>query len=268
MDKNGKPSIQLMPTTEDHFPLSDDPVTLSSVEQLFTFNSCEADAKVQEDETPLTTNTQIAFSAANSSDEDDVNLWPCERTIVLPGHPAYIQGLRRGSRQFTVSRINGLDRPEFSFEKLCRAAIEEGQLDSIKSAAFVTDTDTLWALFSTLHAQVLGRRFNKHMKGIVLSLHSAGNTVFMKVLNRHVADKECVNFGMAHLKENGLQWCNDVETDDHSSEAQELNSFKRVISYNFGQLKMVVEDGHQILSARPGCHHLDGGDPNDQDGLG
>lgn len=147
--------------------------------------------------------------------------------------------------------------PSLPFEDLCRAAIEEGNLEAIRSASIVTDSETLWALFSTLHDKVIKTDYyGERKRGIIIVVHRVERTTFLKVINLEAIDDANLMAATAHLKKHRLRWCW-RESPDDSTPKKDMNAFRRVISYNFGGVKIVVEDGNQVLSSAHDCDELE-----------
>lgn len=132
--------------------------------------------------------------------------------------------------------------------------MEEGKLDAIGSASIVIDADSLWALFSTLFDRVTHCDYNQRLKGIILVAHAVANTTFLKAINSEAVDDDPLKAATAHMKKRGIQSCMKEENATYE------NAFKRVISYKFGGIKMVVEDGNQIL---PTAHQCKGANDDD-----
>ncbi|XXH01275.1 hypothetical protein Hte_007629 [Hypoxylon texense] len=179
------------------------------------------------------------------------------RFLVVPGHPPSIRPFFGTERTFTLPDSLSMDTPSLPFEDLCRAAMGEDKLDAIRSASFVTDAETLWALFSTLHDKVIGSDYrDQSFKGITILAHTVEGTTFMKVINIEEIDGFSVKSATAHLKKHRLTWCW-TENSEDSPPPRDMDAFRRVISYNFGDLKIVVEDGNQVLSCPHECDKLE-----------
>ncbi|KAI1397045.1 hypothetical protein F4819DRAFT_101062 [Hypoxylon fuscum] len=153
--------------------------------------------------------------------------------------------------------------PNLAFDDLCRAALETGKLHAIKSAAFATDTETMWGLFSTLLNHVRGQTHSKKKKGeatrgINLTLHKVENTIFMKLLNPYAANDLDTMTATTCFKKDGLKWCWTME--NHPDRSAMTNTFKRVTKFDLCDISMVIEDGDRILPTRHECKKLDGND--------
>ncbi|KAI1453494.1 hypothetical protein F4805DRAFT_478330 [Annulohypoxylon moriforme] len=203
--------------------------------------------------------------SGNDNDDSDVNEDQDEeeeddpRVIVLPGCPPAVQQFNQNNRSFTATKPRRFDRPFLGFESLCCAAIEKGLLSSIKSAKIVTDVSTLWALFITLHCRISGRRYgdhNKHEKGPWIAVEVVEGTIFMKLMNLHNCDHWSNKAATDHLKKEGTEWCHGPAAEGAWKEPQEGKTFKRVISYTFGEINMVVVDEMQALCAPHVCQAL------------
>ncbi|KAI0101180.1 hypothetical protein F4814DRAFT_456112 [Daldinia grandis] len=190
---------------------------------------------------------------------------PGSRILILPGHMPNSTKLTPANRETKVPENYHMDRPYLAFDSLCRAAMENGELRSIKSAAFVTDIDTVWGLFSTLN----GSNFNcklKKAKGICLAVHVVDCTIFMKIVNSHHVDgNQHSKAATHHLTKNGRKWCWSPRVDVESNKQNELNTFKRIMSYEFGGLTMVVEDPYQTLLTPHSCEGVSKKDLKVQD---
>ncbi|XXH01276.1 hypothetical protein Hte_007630 [Hypoxylon texense] len=202
--------------------------------------------------------------------------------LFFTGHPPYVKALSDQDRTFTVPTHYGMDRPSKAFENLCFAAVKEGKLDDIRSADFVTDTETLWCLFSTVYdyasesktpdseasksesgkKKASKSKASKHIytkayakkKGLCVAGQVVNGTIFMKALNTNAIDEEDVKAATAHLRDHGLQWCWSVKGE--SGGPHILNSFKRVVKYKFGDMTLVVEDSSQVLSTAHDCSEI------------
>ncbi|KAI1658742.1 hypothetical protein F4813DRAFT_395628 [Daldinia decipiens] len=182
---------------------------------------------------------------------------PGSRILILPGHLPNSTKLPLNNREAKVPDYYNMDRPYLAFDSLCRAALENEKLMAIKSAAFVTDIDTIWGLFATLKG--VGTPYDslnhkqKQTKGICLAVHVVNGTIFMKIVNSHHVDgNHHFKAATYHLNKNGPQWCWSPCVNDESNKTNELNNFKRIMSYEFSGLTMVVEDPYQTLMA-PHC---------------
>ncbi|KAI0381213.1 hypothetical protein F5Y04DRAFT_289098 [Hypomontagnella monticulosa] len=187
--------------------------------------------------------------------------------IGIPGHPPHMIGIHDDSLlRFNLPLWDYMDHPVFPFDNLCYAAAEVRKLDAVESSEFVTDIDTLWLIFSTLLDKVLGYAPYKaeHMKGFCIAVHIVGNTIFMKILNPQSASHvgPTTKAAAAHLKKHGIQWCETVNANcpPQGSNGEIQKQFKRVISYNLGGHRMVVEDGDQVLPTQHVCET-----PSDED---
>ncbi|KAI1650975.1 uncharacterized protein F4817DRAFT_367524 [Daldinia loculata] len=183
---------------------------------------------------------------------------PGSHILILPGHLPNSTKLPPNNRKARVPDYYNMDRPYLAFDCLCRAALENEKLKSIKSAAFVTDIDTIWGLFSTLNGVGTScsnlNRKQKHAKGICLAVHVVDGTIFMKIVNSHHVDgNHHYKAATHHLNKNSRQWCWGPCVGVKSNKPNELNTFKRIMSYEFSGLAMVVEDPYQTLTAPHSC---------------
>ncbi|KAI0901113.1 hypothetical protein F4806DRAFT_181483 [Annulohypoxylon nitens] len=192
-----------------------------------------------------------------------------ERIIITPGCPPRGQGLNQQDRP--VTRLSGIDRPELFFENLCLGAIEQGQISAVKSADFVTDIDSLWGLLAAVHAKVSGVKYGrtgKKARGLMIIVQVIHGIIFMKILNLHDCDRTNIQVAEAHLKKDGVDWCYAQEAaEGKREESQTSKAFKRVISYTFGKIRMVIQDDKQALSTRHSCPALGRGIVKGPDGL-
>ncbi|KAI1214301.1 uncharacterized protein F4807DRAFT_121058 [Annulohypoxylon truncatum] len=294
---------QSYPTISLSVPENDDtdPINISSFRELFTFSCYEDEiedshtdhsdiesnrATVDSSEFAMTASSNLPApvqahnsfeaitedSSDNENDDEDnehgSDTTPDPRALIIPGCPPSAGNLHQESRK--VWNIYGVYRPELYFENLCYAAIEQGQLGSIKSAQFVTDVDTLWGLFATLHSKVSGYKHgvqSKKQKGLWMAVEVVGHTIFMKALNLHHCDDWVAKAATDHLKKDGMKWCNRAAVEGGWTEPQKPKAFNRVISYTFGDIGMVVQDDHQMLLTNHVCQALDHGVVKGPDGL-
>lgn len=152
----------------------------------------------------------------------------------------------------------GTDKPSLAFEDLCRAAREEGKLHAIQSASIITDTETLWGLFSALHDKVAHLDYGKQNKGISVVIHTVNDIILMKAVNSEAIGDVSLKAATGHLRKHGLNWCwtSRCDLDNGSSVESSLNAFKRVVGYNIGDMKLVVEDINQAVSTEHKCKAL------------
>lgn len=163
------------------------------------------------------------------------------------GHPPAIQQPPTDHRTFKVPNSYATADLSLPFENLCRAAIETGNLNAILSATFITDSQTLWALFSTLHDKATDRSYDKRRKGIILVVQVVWDNIFIKAINCDKVDGATLTAATVFLQNRYLQWC--LKDGDKC-----VNSFTRVVSYKLGDIKLVVEDDNQILLTSHECH--------------
>ncbi|KAI1771503.1 hypothetical protein F4818DRAFT_445193 [Hypoxylon cercidicola] len=272
--------IALEPTTTDQFPLAQERITKSQFKELYNFTTFKTEQIVPprtyedelsaadqysltaasdaplatQDPSPLDSSSSETHTSEDIKEDSSPKQISNAHVLVLPGHPPSFERLPIDKRNFTLpkpSASNDMDTPSLPFEDLCRAAIEQGMLGTISSASIVTDTETLWALFSTLHDKVAGLNHASRVKGIVLVVQAVDQITFIKAINSRVGDNLNLKVATAYLKNHGLQWC--LKEDGGSK----MDAFKRVVSYEFGDIKMVVEDGNQTLSTAHKCDGLD-----------
>ncbi|KAK6956157.1 hypothetical protein Daesc_001430 [Daldinia eschscholtzii] len=268
-----------METPGDTFPLSQNTITKSNFVELFTFagrimeplNQNEnhpelgkrvkredvvSNTKVERKRTKLegvvngtqseisTQPTQYAFSSAKLS------LFTTHRNA-----PSLISNEQEASSQHQDELL-----PHLAFEDLCRAAVETGKFDIIKEASIVTSTDTLAVMLSILRKVANQREGTKKSRSdpvMCLTIHVVGNIIFMEILNSNSADGKDLKAATVHLAKHGPQWCWDPTAYESPSAPQMLNTYKRVVSYELGGIKMVVEDSNQILESSHKCEGFD-----------
>ncbi|KAI0882658.1 uncharacterized protein GGS22DRAFT_195882 [Annulohypoxylon maeteangense] len=288
----GRPEISLVPSSNEN----DDPINISAFKELFTFidyrNNIEDPTKDHPDvednrvaAESMVSGAQFSamFSEANSSlsvpsqpdlglfvdDSDDEEeyeyneLSADSRVVVVSGCPPSAQNLNLEKRVLDVVKPVGFDRPKLYFENLCCAAIEQQQLNLIKSAKFVTDVDTMWGIFATLHTEVTNKKHGdkyKRNKGLFIAVEVIDRTVFMKILNLHNCDDWDVKIAATYLRKEATHWCYGPAVQGGWKEPQETKTFKRVISYAIGDIRMVIQDEKQALSA-----HHDASRPHNDD---
>lgn len=179
-------------------------------------------------------------------------LWKDSQLTKLQGCPPRGQGLDQQDRP--VTRLSGIDRPELFFENLCLSAIEHGQISAIKSANFVTDIDSMWGLLAAIHTKVFGAKYGsttKKARGPMITVEAIHGIIFMKILNVHECDRTDIQVAEAHLKKDGVDWCYaQAAAEGKWEEPQTPKAFKRVISYTFGDIRMVIQDDKQALSTQ------------------
>lgn len=149
-----------------------------------------------------------------------------------------------------ISKVRSIYRPINYFENLCNAATEQQQLNTLRSAHFVTDVDTLWALFSTIHTRVSQRlhEANYVNPGFCIAAEVVNGTIFMKIMNIHHCNDYVLKSARAHIEKSGLRFCHATATQRNLEPQNMPNKFKRVIKYGLGEIKMVIEDDRQVLS--------------------
>ncbi|KAI1760553.1 hypothetical protein GGR53DRAFT_77748 [Hypoxylon sp. FL1150] len=279
-------TIALHPTAGDRFPLLKEKIVKSDVQELFNFTAFQPredggavvtpyhdndgyDEDLEDELANKLANDNYTTTAASGvpvpgldtsqlayiqSDEESSHSSKRGRlhqslgahTLVIPGHPPSTRRLSGEERIFSVPHSWPVDQPNLPFENLCRAAMEEGKLDGICSASIVIDADSFWALFSTLFDTLVDTTYSRRRKGIMLVGHAVANTTFLKAVNSEAVDSDGIKAATNCMKKYGIQSC-------MKQGAQYTNAFKRVISYYFGDIKMVVEDGNQVLPTAHEC---------------
>ncbi|OTB15261.1 hypothetical protein K445DRAFT_22753 [Daldinia sp. EC12] len=169
------------------------------------------------------------------------------RILIIPGHPPHMEKMQLDECTFAIPNHYGTDRPHLAFEDLCRAAVKTGKFDIIKEASIITSTDTLGVVLSILRKVANQREGTKKSKSdpvMCLTIHVVGNIIFMEILNSNSADGKDLKAATVHLAKRGPQWCWDSTAYESPSAPQMLHTYKRVISYDLGGIKMVVEDSN------------------------
>ncbi|KAI0381214.1 hypothetical protein F5Y04DRAFT_281188 [Hypomontagnella monticulosa] len=194
------------------------------------------------------------------------------RFLAIPGHPpSIVEDIDIPDTKFKVRSIESTRRPEGYYDDLCRGAQEVGKSNVIQEASFVSDVETLGALATALRDKVTRRDVSlreRKKRGIIIAAHKVGSTIFLKVISPHAteslrdADSHVVACAMDQLKKKFLQRCPGVIADRNSKSLQELNAYKRVLSYRLGGLKIIVEDSNQAISTAHECNVLGVDDMN------
>ncbi|KAI0002382.1 hypothetical protein F4779DRAFT_635258 [Xylariaceae sp. FL0662B] len=176
------------------------------------------------------------------------------RILAIPGHAPHYKEIPESSKTFTFPIHMSVDASVLAFEDLCYAAKEKGKLDDIRSASFVTDTETLAAIFEMLSDhQFQTSRKARNRASARVSIHTVHGTTFMKVdsSNAFIAKDKTIIAATEHLRREGLDYCGSVE-----HQQKERTAHKRVISYDFGNIGLVVEDSNTISRTKYTCAPL------------
>lgn len=153
-------------------------------------------------------------------------------------------------KEFTATEHFGMEKPHLPFEDLCRAVIEKGKKDDLQNADITTDTQTLWAIFQSIYEKSQKTKVKKHDKGICLAVHIEHATTYIKVVNSYEIDGEALTAATSKLKE-ARQGYLSVKVGP-SKTRESLNAFKRVLSYGWGGMELIVQDDNQITVTTPG----------------
>ncbi|KAI1412791.1 hypothetical protein F5Y13DRAFT_189997 [Hypoxylon sp. FL1857] len=239
---------------------------------LFTYNTHdEADEDVMDSDSDLSEDgandrsmNTFALSTVNSAyfpprmnmndfSHARFNKWtstPDLRVIVSPGRPPFAASIPEEGIEIKLPKILELERPYYAFEDTCRAAMYtsdsnlESNLESIKDASFITDTDTLSYLYHIVQDKVANNVHPNNQRGIFITVHDVDGKTFLKSLNGYMIDRN--HTATKHLRENTLRhyW----RLGGGSQEPLNLNVYKEVISYRLGDYSFVVEDPDQVAT--------------------
>lgn len=115
------------------------------------------------------------------------------------------------------------------------------------NADLVTDTSTLWSIIKTVYEKVKGRTLPKKDTGITLTVQIEHGTTFLKVINDYVVDEEALAEATARLKH--ARQGHPAIRAGPDRVREPLNVSRRVLSYGFGDLSLIVEDDNRISTA-------------------
>ncbi|KAI0880509.1 uncharacterized protein GGS22DRAFT_197563 [Annulohypoxylon maeteangense] len=170
---------------------------------------------------------------------------PAETNEKNQGEPPFVDELLSKKLEFEIPLCNRVVSPRFAYEDLCRAAEGVKKLNAIESASFVTDAETLSAILRTVHDQLIHRnREDDDIEGMCFNIHSEHGVTFMKTLNSSQLQGPFHYAASNHLRTNVVQKYHLAGRDLRG--LKELNEFKRVVSYRFGDHPLVVEDPNQV----------------------
>ncbi|KAI1760554.1 hypothetical protein GGR53DRAFT_526010 [Hypoxylon sp. FL1150] len=169
------------------------------------------------------------------------------RVITYPGQLPHV-GDRIARSVFTVKDLSGTNRPYIPYDDLCRILLHQNKKRDLLNADLVTDTNTLWALFEAIYQKALGNTYPDKDKGISLAVQIEQGTTFLKVLNGYVVDGETLTEATARLKQARQGHPTIMAGSDHVRVP--LNVSRRVISYGFDSLNLIVEDDNRVLSTK------------------
>ncbi|XDG04972.1 hypothetical protein ABKA04_004587 [Annulohypoxylon sp. FPYF3050] len=244
---------------DEKFQLPPHSIEKLNFRELFTFGTHDKDQPILDHENminDLVGNYAIPAEPKSRPSESRVTQESKYRRILaIPGEPPYISSAifykldKLDLLKFDIPPYYHIQNLRFACEDLCRAAEETRKLDDIKSASFVTDVETLSAMFMTIHDQVAHREDTNNTEGMCFNIHSENGVTFMKTLN---SSQFYGRFRLAadnHLKtrvvHRPLLIAKDLE------KPTKLHEFKRVVSYQFGEYSIIVEDPNQITNSFP-----------------
>ncbi|KAI1086838.1 hypothetical protein F5B19DRAFT_109391 [Rostrohypoxylon terebratum] len=227
--------------------------------ELFTFGTHDRNQPILDHE--YTINNLVgnyavpAMSKSDPSESRAVQENSYKRILAIPGEPPYVSSSifhkldKLDLLKFDIPPHHRVQNLRFACEDLCRAAEETKNLDDIRSASFVTDVETLSAMFMTIHDQVVRKEYDKNLEGMCFNIHSENGITFMKTLN---SSQFYGRFRLAadnHLKTRVVH--RPLLIAKELGNPTKLHDFKRVVSYQFGDYSLVVEDPNQITHSFP-----------------
>ncbi|KAI5863694.1 hypothetical protein GGS23DRAFT_510784 [Durotheca rogersii] len=257
--------ISLLPEVGDKFPLQSEGITRPVPVVLFSFNHPRDTISLASSPEALENEQRRVLSKSGGPGDNQeggpVDSSPAGdhlRVLVVPGHIPHGPDVPSCPPTFKFAKyVTGTERPAFFFEDLCRVAMLQEKLEDLRGTHIVTDTESLWALFSVLHDidSYLGTKVAKRDYGLRLLLHTESGVTFMKVFNTYTTNGIAVESATQFVKENALEWCPSI----NNHELPTLNpptSYKQVVTYTMGGLRLVVQDGDRICSTEHACEPL------------
>ncbi|KAI1456267.1 hypothetical protein F4805DRAFT_232994 [Annulohypoxylon moriforme] len=253
--------ILLIPNEDDEdeiFQLPPSPVDKVNFKELFTFNVHHEDQPVRDRERSIrgVMGSCILPSERISPPPETRGMRDPKHTriIAIPGAPplidAYAPRLESERLDFEIPSYTRIVSPRLAYEDLCRAAEGAEKLDSIKSASFVTDVEALSALLHTVHGRVVDGEWGRDddddddVEGMCFSIHSENGVTFVKTLNSSQLQGQYHYAATSHLKTNMVEPRVLIGKDFKG--VKELGEFKRVVSYQFGDHPLIVEDPNHV----------------------
>ncbi|XXH01273.1 hypothetical protein Hte_007627 [Hypoxylon texense] len=263
--KDGMPSkISLVPTPQDL--LNAELPSKYDVEELVTFNTHVDYVQGPKENHPDLRRSLPTFQLPVASRSVDSQAGPAQpeakkdkqrkqdspglRVLALPGQLPHLYAADIKDKVFTVTEHFGIEKPRLVFEDLCRAAIEAGKKNDLQNADLLTDTQTLWALFETIHEKYRKTKVKKNDKGICIAVQIEHATTYIKVLNSYEVDGMALTDATSELKK--AQRGHPMIEVGPSNAREPLNAFKRVLSYGWNGIKIIVEDDNQVTLATSG----------------
>ncbi|KAI1771504.1 hypothetical protein F4818DRAFT_445194 [Hypoxylon cercidicola] len=246
-------TISLLPTPEDKRKQG---VTEKyDIEELVTYSTHASD--VQENAAnhpdleapnnqPLETFPQPVAPRLGASQHDyqpaqqDIGL----RVLAIPGKRPHLDAASIKNKTFAITDRFGMAKPFLAFEDLCRALVEGDKSVDLQNADLATDTETLWAIFETIHQKVSNAKIKNGARGICLAIHIEDATTFIKVLNLYEIDDKALVAATEELKK--ARKGHPLVKVGPSNTSEALNVFKRVVQYGWRGTRFIVQDENQI----------------------
>ncbi|KAI1207810.1 uncharacterized protein F4807DRAFT_433406 [Annulohypoxylon truncatum] len=179
--------------------------------------------------------------------------WRYVRVLAIPGEPPYAScrydKLEFENLEFEIPSYSSIANPRFAYEDLCRVAEEVKKLAAIKSTSFVTDVETLSAIFHTVRDKLVYTEDDKGIEGMCFNIHSENGVIFMKTLNSSRLQGLYHHAASSHLMTKMVQ--QPFLIGNKLRENMELTQFKRVVSYRFGDYPLIVEDPNHVTRNVP-----------------